>query len=87
MLHEIVELVKGVAWPGVVFFFLVRFRPEIKQLLTELPKTFRRLRSAEGLGLKVELDVLDADLRVAQEETAHLELPAGRDPSTERGTK
>jgi hypothetical protein len=85
MLHEIVELVRAVAWPGIALYFLVKFRREIRQLLTELPSAVRRVRSAHALGMKVELDGLEADLTIAQRETAHLRLKPGKVPSREGG--
>jgi hypothetical protein len=36
-MHEVVELVKALAWPCVAFYFLVRFAREIRLLLIEVP--------------------------------------------------
>lgn len=75
-MHEWVELVKAIPWwPAVTIFLAFKFQHQIRQFLTELPKAVQRVRSAQGLGMKVELDVLGADLIIAQQETAHLELP------------
>jgi hypothetical protein len=76
MLHEIVELVKALAWPLVVVLFGFTFKTEIRALLKEIPGLFRRVRTAEGLGLKVALDELGAELTITQKEVDPLVLPA-----------
>jgi hypothetical protein len=85
LLHEIIELVKALAWPSVAMFFLVYFRRQIRSMLTELPGMFRRMRSANALGVTLELDGLEADLTIAQQETAQLRLPPGQVPSRAGG--
>jgi hypothetical protein len=87
LLHEIIELVKALAWPSVAMFFLVYFRRQIRSMLTELPGMFRRMRSANALGVTLELDGLGDDLTIAQQKTAQLQLPGGEVPTIEGGTK
>jgi hypothetical protein len=87
LLHEIIELVKALAWPSVAMFFLVHFRRQIRSMLTEIPGMFRRMRTANALGVKLELDGLEADLTIAQRETAQLQLPGGTVPPVEGGTE
>jgi hypothetical protein len=87
-MHEWVELVKALPWwPVVTIFLAFKFGREIRLFLTELPRAVRRVRSAHGPGFKVELDVLDADLTIAQQETAHLQLPPGKVPSRQEGAE
>jgi hypothetical protein len=75
MLHEIVELVKAVAWPCVALTFLFKFQSEIRQMLTEVPNLFRRVRTARGFGFKVELvERLEAILPAAERETPLMQL-------------
>jgi hypothetical protein len=74
MLHEVVELVKALAWPCVVIFILLRFRRQISQLLDELPFAVRRMRSAHGLGVEIEMERLDTELPLAGQEARQIAL-------------
>src|SRR5258707_1849424 len=56
VMHEMVELIKALAWPGVAMYFVVKFRSEIGALLDEMPSVIRRMRSAHGLGVEIELE-------------------------------
>jgi hypothetical protein len=74
MLHEFVELVKAVAWPCVALIFLIKFKVEIRLLLTEVPALVRRMRTAHVPGVKVEFNQLERSLPVAERETPLIEL-------------
>jgi hypothetical protein len=85
MLHEIVELVKALAWPLVVLFVVFKFGPEIRSLLSEIPSFSRRVRTADLLGAKIELEALGHDLSLAQKEAPRLALPPGEVPLRNEG--
>ncbi len=78
MIHEIVELVKALAWPSVAVYIVVKFQAQIRQLLNEMPRVVQRMRSAHGLGLEIELDRIGDELPVAeiQAQSLSLRLPA-----------
>jgi hypothetical protein len=75
-MHEWVELVKALRWPCVVIYLSVRFGSEIRQLLTDVPELFRRVRSARAMGVKVELfeQRLKVELPAAERETQLMRL-------------
>jgi hypothetical protein len=79
-MHEVVELVKALAWPCVAFYFLVRFGSEIRLLLIEVPSLFRRVRTARALGVKFELDRLELDLKLAEKDAHHVRLKPPKEP-------
>ena len=56
MIHEFVELIRALAWPCVVLYVVAKFQTEIRSLLHEMPRVVRRMRSAHGLGVEIELD-------------------------------
>jgi len=71
--HEIVELVRALAWPLVVLFFGWRFEPEIRSLLLEMPGALRRMKSAHGLGIEVELDKIGSEINIASDQAQALQ--------------
>ena len=73
----IVELVKALAWPLLWLFIVLMFRKEIRSLLSELPSIVRRMRSAHGLGVEIELDKIGEELPSAelQAPTVSLRMP------------
>ena len=79
-MHEAVELIKALAWPCVVFYFLIRFHSELKSLLREMPDAIRRMRSAHGLGVEIELDKIGSELQIAGEEARALSLQMPTEP-------
>jgi hypothetical protein len=86
--HETVELIKAIAWPCVVVYFLLRFNRQIASLLNELPNAVQRLRSAHGLGVEIELDKIGGELTIAEQEakTLSLQMPMEPKPTkTEEG--
>jgi len=74
-MHETVELIKALAWPCVVVYFLVRFHKQIASLMSEMPRVVQRVRSAHGLGLEIELDKIGNELPVAERQAQLLSLP------------
>jgi hypothetical protein len=74
-MHEIVELVKAIMWPGVVLIFLTMYHRQIGSLLNELPNVVRRVRSAHGLGVEIELDKIRGELPIAEQQARSLSLP------------
>jgi hypothetical protein len=82
--HEAVELVKALAWPCVVMYFLLRFRSQIVSVLEELPGALRRMRSAHGLGVEIELDRISEGLPLARREALALELKMPLVPRPQR---
>jgi hypothetical protein len=85
-MHEAVELVKAVAWPLVVLYFLLYYRKEIQGLLREMPDVVRRMRSAHGLGLEIELDKIGTDLPAAEAEAKNVVLPLPATPTPKQLT-
>lgn len=77
MFHDAVELVKALAWPAVVVFFGIRFFPQLQSLLNELPSVMRRVQSAHGLGINVELNKIGEELPFVERQapTLSLKLP------------
>ena len=65
-MHEIVELVKALAWPVVAMYFIVKFQRGIGALLNEMPSVIRRVRSAQGLGIEIELEKIGEELPIAE---------------------
>jgi hypothetical protein len=86
-MHETVELIKALAWPGVVLIFLAMYHGQIRSLLNELPNVIRRVRSAHGLGVEFELDKIDEELPSAEREAQSLPLTRPREakPEDEEG--
>ena len=87
-MHETVELVKAIAWPSVAVYFLVRFHSQVASLLNELPNVVRRVRSAHGLGVEIELGRIGGELTIAEQEarTLSLRMPTEPKPTkTEEG--
>lgn len=74
MFHDILELVKALAWPSVTVWIVLKFEPGITSLLGELPTLARRMRSAHGLGIEIELEKLDSELPVAEQQAQELSL-------------
>ncbi len=72
MIHEFVELIKALAWPCVVLYVVAKFQTEIRSLLHEMPRVFRRMRSAHGLGVEIELDKIDEELPLAERQVLSL---------------
>lgn len=72
--HEIVELIKALAWPCVAMYIVVRFQTEIRALLNEMPSVIRRVRSAHGLGVEIELEKIGDELPVAELQAPLLSL-------------
>lgn len=85
-MHEAVELVKAVAWPLVVLYFLLYYRTEIRRLLKEMPYVVRRMRSAHGLGLEIELDRIGTELPGAEAEAKNVVLPMPSTPTPKQLT-
>jgi len=65
-LREFVELVKALAWPLLWLCIVLMFRKEIRSLLREMPSIVRRMRSAHGLGVEIELDRIGEELPSAE---------------------
>jgi hypothetical protein len=74
LLHDILQLAGQLAWPLVALYFMIKFGPAITALLNELPLLVRRMRSAHGLGVEIELDRLDVELPVAEQQAHSLTL-------------
>ena len=83
-MHEAVELVKALAWPCVVVYFLVRFHAQIVCVLNEKPHAVRRIRSAHGLGMDVKLDNLGEELSIAGPEARQLSLEMPTEPKPQK---
>jgi hypothetical protein len=54
-LHEWLELVKTLAWPGVVLYCVWRYAPEVKIILRMLGGSLERVKTAKGFGVEFEL--------------------------------
>ena len=80
-MHEVVELVKAIAWPLVALYVLISYRNELRDTLYEMPNLVRRMRSAHGLGIEVQLDKLENELPKAQAEAQTLVLNAPDPPA------
>jgi hypothetical protein len=78
-MHEWVELVKALAWPCVVLIIVSIYQGQIRSLLNELPNVVRRVRSAHGLGVEVELDKIDYELPSAEQQAQLLSLPSPKE--------
>jgi uncharacterized membrane protein YoaK (UPF0700 family) len=74
-MHEIVELVRALAWPLITFIVVLMFRKEIRSLLRELPSILRRVRSAHALGVELELDKIEEGLPQAELRAPTVSLP------------
>ena len=87
MIHEAVELIKALAWPCVVLYVVVKFQAEIRLLLNEMPRAVRRMRSAHGLGVEIELDKIGDELPLAelQAQSLSLQLPSVPVPTNTEG--
>jgi hypothetical protein len=87
VIHELVELVKALAWPCVVLYIVVKFQTGIKSLLNEMPRVVRRVRSAHGLGVEIELDKIGDELPVAarQAQLLSLQMPEVPAPTNAEG--
>lgn len=83
-MHEIVELIKALAWPCVVMYFIVKFRSQIGSLLGEMPSVVRRMRSAHALGLEIELDRIGEELPLAERQAQQLSLQLPTVPTREK---
>jgi hypothetical protein len=83
-MHEWVELIKAIAWPFVVLYFLVRFHSQIGLLLREMPDAVRRVRSAHGLGVDIRLDRLGDELTLADSEARQLSLNMPVEPKPKK---
>jgi hypothetical protein len=80
VLHDIFELVKALAWPCVTVYIVVKFGSGITSLLNELPPLVRRVRSAHGLGIEIELDRLSEELPLAEQQAQALTLEPVPEP-------
>lgn len=78
------DLLRAVAWPAVVFFFLWYFRKEIKQVLAAVPLALGRLRSAKMPGVELTLERVELRLPQAEREAKGLQLPPGEVPQLRR---
>ncbi len=89
MFHDVVELVKALAWPVVAVLFGFRFDKELRSLLLEMPAALRRIKSAHGLGIEIELDRLKGEVDEAAKETKTLqpEPEKAPEPITIEGEK
>ena len=83
-MHEAVELVKALAWPTVVLFFLVRYHRPIRKILDALPAVIHRVRSAHGLGVEIELDKIADELPIAERQALSLSLEPTEAPTSSR---
>jgi hypothetical protein len=82
MLHEWVELVKALLWPGVVIYLSVRFGSEIRKLLGEVPYLFRRVQSAKAMGVEFQLVAqLEQELPAAEDTVQQMQLKKPLVPS------
>jgi hypothetical protein len=87
VIHEIVELVRALAWPLVAFYFGSKFQGEIRSLLREMPHMVRRIRSAHGLGIEIKLDRIGGELEIAEvkAQTLSLKFPPTPGPGKPEG--
>jgi hypothetical protein len=85
-MHEFVELVKALAWPSVVSWIVIMFRTEIRSLLKEAPGVVRRMRSAQGLGVEIELDKIGEELPSAELQAQTISLPIKPPPTKMDGS-
>jgi hypothetical protein len=80
-MHDAVELVKALAWPCVVMYFILRFHKQILSLLSEMQGVVRRVHTAQGFGMQVELEKIGDELPVAEKQAQGLSQPVPPVPS------
>ncbi|HMF65309.1 MAG TPA: hypothetical protein VK608_14560 [Edaphobacter sp.] len=83
----IIELIKALAlfaWPVLIFFLALSFKPELRTLLQSLPQALNRVRGADVLGIKLELDELREASTEAQSQVLNLQLSSDEKPEQPR---
>jgi hypothetical protein len=67
-LHEWVELAKGLAWPSVVLYCVIRYAREVKIILRTVGSSIERVKSAKGFGVELEVKEFELDVKLAEPE-------------------
>jgi hypothetical protein len=60
----------------------VRFHRQIAAFLSELPNVVRRVRTAHGLGVEIELDKMGGELPIAERQVRLLSLEPTEAPTS-----
>jgi hypothetical protein len=64
-----------------VLYVVAKFQAEIRSLLREMPHVVRRMRSAHGLGVEIELDRIADELPLAERQAQLLSLKLPKVPT------